>query len=427
MDTFYYLMKEYDSAIYYYRLSLGEAEKISYIYIIPIVNVMMANIQIKQDNIPGAFRYYDQALQYALIINRTGSFYSDPAKKYAPDWLLDNWPGFYKGFSEYSRKVWIKRLLVSIYQQMSALYKKTGQPEKALEFFEQYHIYYDSVVQIKYANELVNATLNFKMDESEKQIELLAQENKVKELRNRQNRVLLISLVLIIVLIILTGIVLIRQNKLKSEQQNLLLKQRLFRSQMNPHFIFNSLACIQSTIISDEPGKASKYLARFSKLMRNILDSSVEELIPLEEEIETIENYLALQKFRFPERFDYRLEIDKDLDTEDILIPPMLVQPFIENSIEHGMKHKKEKGNIRVRINRKDKTLVFEVEDDGVGREKAKEMVVKDHKSLATGIIRERIRVLNKKRKRKINFEITDLKDAEGNPTGTRVRFTIPV
>jgi len=421
----FYLMKEYDSALYYSRLSIQGGHKISYNYIISLGNIMMAKVFVQQNNISRALTYYDRALQNALFINRTGNFYSDPAQKYAPAWLLDNWPGFFKVFSKYSRKVWAKRLLTSIYYQMAALYKKTGQPEKALEYFEQYHYYHDSLEQIKYTNELVNKTLNFEMKESEKQIKLLAQENKLKELKNRQNRILLISLLLFLVLIIITGIVLIRQNKLKSDQQNLLLKQRLFRSQMNPHFIFNSLASIQSTIISNEPAKASKYLARFSKLMRNILDSSAEEFIPVEEEISTIENYLALQKIRFPERFDYHIEIDKELDTEEVLIPPMLIQPFVENSIEHGMINKK--GNIRVRFKKNDDTIILEVEDDGIGREKARERAAKDYKSLATDIIRERIRILNKKRTRKISFEITDLKDTGGNPTGTRVRLTISV
>ena len=426
----YYLIKEYDSAMYYYRLSIREAEKISFIYIISLDNMMMAKIFSKQNNTPRALQYYDQALKYALIINRTGSFYSDPAQKYAPDWLLDNWPGFYKAFSGYSRKSWNKQRLVSIYYQMSALYKKIGQPEKALEYFEQYHIYYDSVVQIKYTNELVNTTLNFKMDESEKQIELLAQENKLKEFQNRQNRILLIILILFIVLIIITGFVLIRQNKLKSEQQNLLLKQRLFRSQINPHFIFNSLASIQNTIINDEPDKAIRYLARFSKLVRRILESSFEDYVLLTDEISMIENYLVLQKLRFSDKFDYSIDVDKNLDTESIQIPLMLAQPFIENSIEHGFRAKRGHGLIRIRIFKKESYLIIEIEDNGIGRKKAGELNQRQnpgHHSLATNITNERIKIINKRGRQKIKLEIIDLYDNHEKSTGTLVRFAIRV
>ena len=198
---------------------------------------------------------------------------------------------------------------------------------------------------------------------------------------------------------------------------------------MNPHFIFNSLASIQNSIINEEPLKASKYLARFSKLVRNILDSSLEELIPLEEEIVTIENYLALQKIRFPEKFDYTVDVDERLDPESIYVPPMLAQPFIENAIEHGIKHKDSKGNIRVRFKLNESKILYEVEDDGVGREKAQEILMKqdkDHKSLATEITKDRIRVLNKKLKTKISLSIEDLKNEKGEAIGTKVRFEIP-
>jgi len=227
-----------------------------------------------------------------------------------------------------------------------------------------------------------------------------------------------------------------------------MLKQQLFRSQMNPHFIFNSLGSIQSSIINEEPGKAIRYLSRFSKLMRNILDSSIEEVVPLEEELKTIENYLELQKVRYADKFDYTIDIDTDIDTETVMVPPMLAQPFIENAIEHGIKHKVGKGKIEIRIRRSTHRLIdasthrlidpsthrtpdpliFEVEDDGIGRQKAQEILMQQdakHKSLATVITRERIAALNRKSKKKITLEIIDLKDEKGLARGTLVRFKL--
>jgi sensor histidine kinase YesM len=154
------------------------------------------------------------------------------------------------------------------------------------------------------------------------------------------------------------------------------MQQRLLRSQMNPHFLFNSLASIQNFIIKEKPSLASDYLGRFSKLMRQILNSTAVEYVPLEEEISSIENYLALQKVRYRDMFDYTLEVDEEIDTETTRIPPMLAQPFIENAIEHGILHKGSKGNIGVRFNlENDQVRVFEVEDDGIGREKAQELL----------------------------------------------------
>jgi sensor histidine kinase YesM len=220
-----------------------------------------------------------------------------------------------------------------------------------------------------------------------------------------------------------------RQNRIKANQQNIQLKQRLFRSQMNPHFIFNSLASIQNSIINEDPMKASKYLARFSKLVRNILDSSTAETITLEDEINTIENYLTLQKIRYPEMINFNISVDDGLDVEATFIPPMLAQPFIENAIEHGLKSKEAKGNIEVRFTKKNQTLVLEIEDDGIGRPQAQEnLKAKDpgHKSMATGITQERINVLNRKKKRKIHFNIIDLKDESGRARGTKVMIEIP-
>jgi sensor histidine kinase YesM len=252
----------------------------------------------------------------------------------------------------------------------------------------------------------------------------------LQDLRLSQSRYLTFGLAGLVILATALALVFIRQEKLRNRQQTLVLQQKLFRSQMNPHFIFNSLTSIQNYIMDEEAHQASKYLSRFSKLVRNILDSSVEEFVSLEEEISTIENYLELQKLRFKGKFDFSIEVGEKLSPESIHIPPMLAQPFIENAIEHGIKHKETKGHIFIRFYQKDSQVVCEVEDDGVGREKAQEILYKHdkyHKSLATAITYERVRVLNKKMKKKITMLIRDLKDASNKPSGTLVRIEMPI
>ena len=165
-------------------------------------------------------------------------------------------------------------------------------------------------------------------------------------------------------------------------------------------------------------------------MVRQILNSSIKEYISLEDEISSIENYLGLQKVRYRDMFDYSIEIDEAIDQEETLVPPMLAQPFIENSIEHGIKHKDSKGTIRVQFKLNGNKMLIEVEDDGVGREKAHEIGHKhnkDHKSLATQITQDRIRVLNKKLKTKITMNIEDLKNEKGDAIGTKVVFEVPV
>ncbi len=203
-----------------------------------------------------------------------------------------------------------------------------------------------------------------------------------------------------------------------------------FRLQMNPHFLYNSLASIQNFFITKKPSEASSYLSKFSKLVRQILSSSTTEYVSLEEEFGSIQNYLALQKIRYAEMFDYVIEVDDELEPETISIPPMLAQPFIENSIEHGFKHKVTKGLIHISIKQKQGYFILEIADNGVGRAKAKEIEKeerKDHQSMATTITTDRLAALNKKLKQKIKFKIIDLKDNSNIAIGTKVIFEIPL
>jgi LytS/YehU family sensor histidine kinase len=198
---------------------------------------------------------------------------------------------------------------------------------------------------------------------------------------------------------------------------------------MNPHFIFNALSNILNFVNREDKKNAANYLTSFSRLLRTTLESSREDYIVLEDEISNIKNYLDLQLLRYEDKFDYSIDVDEDIDKENAIIPPMLIQPFIENAIEHGIRHKEDKGHIFVRFKLENNKVICEVEDDGVGREKAWEAEYqkrKTHKSLATEIIQDRIQALNKKLKQKINLNIIDLKTDGNEPTGTRVVLNIP-
>jgi hypothetical protein len=218
--------------------------------------------------------------------------------------------------------------------------------------------------------------------------------------------------------------------RLKSSLKILETEHALLRSQMNPHFLFNMITSIQNFIVKEQPQKASLFLSRFSKLVRNILDHSSEEFIPLEKEIETLEHYLELQKNRYGDLFEYTISIDEQLDEFNTRIPAMMLQPFIENAIDHGIKPKKAKGQIDIRFVQKGEEIWVEVEDNGIGRAKAAELesgqIHNKHLSRATFLIQQRINVLNRKYHIKIYFEIIDLENEKGEPTGTLVRIILP-
>ena len=199
---------------------------------------------------------------------------------------------------------------------------------------------------------------------------------------------------------------------LKKEKFNIELEQKLLRSQMNPHFVFNSLTSIQNYVLGNYSYKANHYLAKFSKLLRLILENSRNNTISLQQEVQTLDHYLNLQKIRYEDKFDFQLEVDSTLDQEIIKIPPMLTQPFVENAIEHGFKPATYKGLLSIRFERAQDYIVAIIADNGIGIERSKRLRARKgvvHRSLATRISEERIENLNRFNKRKIQLYIEDL------------------
>ncbi len=216
----------------------------------------------------------------------------------------------------------------------------------------------------------------------------------------------------------------VRSINMRLRLQNSLLdmERKALRLQMNPHFIFNALDSISSFIFKNDPKQAVRYLNNFAKLMRLTLESSMEHLHPVETEVSILKNYLELEKLRFKGKFEYEIEVDEEIDY-DVGIPPMLIQPHVENAILHGLKPMAEGGFLKISFCLDEEFLICRVEDNGIGREKAKEMPQrKDHRSMATQINEDRLRLLKISMNEEIEMKIEDLKD----PTGTRVEIKLP-
>ncbi|GAB5556608.1 MAG: hypothetical protein SchgKO_08210 [Schleiferiaceae bacterium] len=221
------------------------------------------------------------------------------------------------------------------------------------------------------------------------------------------------------------------QHKLDLENQMMELERKALRLQMNPHFVFNALDAISGFIFKNEPQSAVKYLNSFAKLMRLTLETSREHYIPLQSEVSLLTHYLELEALRFKGKFTYELSVSDDLDEYEISIPPMLIQPHIENAILHGLRPKEtEDGLVTVNFEPvNEDTLQCVITDNGIGREKAKEKAVREtgKKSLATEITQERIALMNKGNTHKLSFDVLDLKDDSGEAIGTQVILIIPI
>lgn len=201
------------------------------------------------------------------------------------------------------------------------------------------------------------------------------------------------------------------------------------RAQMNPHFIFNSLNSIQHLILNNDKVSALKYLSSFGKLARNVLESSNEALVTLTDEIETIRSYLELESLRFDNGFEYSIEIDKALDTDNIEVPLLLIQPFVENAIVHGLLPKKEGAKkLGLRFEKVGSVLTFEIDDNGVGRMARKgrdRSATFERKSRGIEIAQKRLKMIHKDRRVKSSIEIIDKYDLGGNPSGTKIIIRI--
>lgn len=220
------------------------------------------------------------------------------------------------------------------------------------------------------------------------------------------------------------------QDRLVLDKKLLELEQKALQLQMNPHFIFNALNSIQGSITPDNIKVARLQLAKFSKLMRATLENAREDAIPLEEEIATLTNYLSLEQFSQGNTFDYEVLVADNIDPEAISLPSMILQPFVENAIIHGVAHLENRGKILVHFSRKGKRLSCIIEDNGIGRAKAKELksqIDLSHKSVALDITKERLDLLRRGKAVKNSLQIIDLKDTEGKVCGTRVELIIPI
>lgn len=220
----------------------------------------------------------------------------------------------------------------------------------------------------------------------------------------------------------------VERKMLEIEKQKFELEQKSLRLQMNPHFIFNSLNSIQSYILTHDVEMAVTYLGKFSQLMRLILSNSGKNYVVLKEELNAIRHYLELEKLRFDNKFDYSINLDKKIDTEFIEIPPMLIQPYIENAIIHGILHKPSRGAITIEFKLRGNNIHCTITDNGIGREKAAELKEKagiKRRSSGMYITKARLELLNKENTEDYSVKITDLKNGEGQAEGTKVELII--
>ena len=343
------------------------------------------------------------------------------------------------------------------YKLISDIYHQLGNNTNAYLYLQKHLSLKDSILNSQFYFRLSNYKKQTDDERKTSQINLLDKDNQLKAQQLKQEAQLrnfiltgLIGL-FVIGLFIFRILVLNRRNdklqmqkdfevqQLESEKKQAELHQRAvelemqaLRAQMNPHFIFNCLSSINRFIFKNDNKAASDYLTRFSRLIRMVLMHSQKKLIPLEDELEMLRLYLDLERLRFKDAFDYSITTTNIVDAGAIFIPPLLLQPFCENAVWHGLMHKESKGHLNVIIseviNEEEKTLHCVIEDDGLGREKAAEFKSKsaeNEKSLGLKITTERLALLNQENDFNTFYKIEDVINGDNEIAGTRVQLKI--
>jgi len=320
--------------------------------------------------------------------------------------------------SEYAKQTQNLFMEKDIYSKLYDAYKASGATHLALENLEKYKQISDTLIS-KENKEIIN--------EMEGKYNQAKSENKIKDLEKKKQFYLFLAIAGLLAALAIAFF--LRQQSLKHKKDILETEQRLNRARMNPHFFFNALTTLQKIALRENDGQTmASNLSKFSNIMRETLESTYKEYVTIEQEMEFLNEYLEVQKIRFPQAFSYEITADKNLEIDELQIPAMIIQPFVENSIEHGFAGVNYPGNVTVKFASENNELLIEIQDNGKGlnttiKENASTgHTGNEHISRASQIIKDRIYLLNIKLKTKAGFRIDNTESG-----GVIVKIHLPL
>ena len=330
-----------------------------------------------------------------------------------------------------SKKYSFKSSEIDVHKRLVEFYAKKGDHQMALEEFKMVDELEKSISSERSLNYINDIVLKYESDRKSKTIKVLADENLLVKSRLEKNQLALLLGLLGIILVSIIFTVYDRHKHLNQEKKILTLEQDMLRSQMNPHFIFNSLNSIKLYIINNEKENAVYYLNKFAKLIRKILVASSEKEIPLSNELDTMELYMNIENIRFSNAIDFKIVIDDSVNSNSIKVPALILQPFIENALWHGLSSIETDKKIEIKIEKnRRKHITISITDNGVGRKVSKEInkqkTIK-RKSVGIELTKERLENFSKRYTNMYNIKIEDLHDEDGKASGTKVILDIPI
>lgn len=417
-------LNEIDSSIYYHQKSLN-------------INIELndtSKIIRSYGNIGGTYKHNNDIDNAGLYYKK--AYQISPEK--ASSALLRNYSTYLIIKEDYNKAnslllrakniAFDHRLKLDILTDLVLLKKTTQNYKEALVYQSELDSLQRLLLDETRIKEIERLKISHETAKKEERIKVLEDKNTLQNTIIRKNKklVIIVSFSFFLIIIIL---ILYLKNKSKNERiERMILQQNVLRMKMNPHFIFNALSSIQTNILKKENERAVKYLSKFSKLLRYNLEYSEEDSILLSKEIQSIKDYLELQQIRLNGNLKYRIKMDSTIEPDMTYIPFMMLQPLVENFIEHGISYSYiDCPSIHLDFSDNEQYLECIIKDNGVGYSNTHEKRDTTKKSISTKVIKERLNILSKKQGIETKFTIEDIIDKDKHIKGTKITITLPI
>lgn len=397
------------------------------------VMLRIAWVEYLKKNLKESINLFKEALKYSEIaqnptrttnaLGNLGTIYRDLGDDSSA--LI-----YYKKSIEISEQIRDYYNLSWVYQDMSSMFVRKGQYEQAYNYYTLYKTFNDSVETSRFRHGLEQARMLYETERKQQELQILS-------IRLKQHQYIFYGIAVFVALLLIIALLVIRQIRVNTRRRMAEMNQKIaemtqknLRQQMNPHFIFNTLNSIQYYMYQHDKIATNDYMTKFSQLMRKTLENSQHTAIPIKDELEALNLYLELEALRFKNKFIYSINIDEDIDVVMHKIPTMLIQPYVENAICHGLMNREEPGNLVIDLKLEEKTIACTILDNGIGREaaiKIRNNNSHQHHSLGTTITESRLKLVHSLYGSSMKIEYEDLKSENGIALGTKVIIHIPI
>jgi tetratricopeptide (TPR) repeat protein len=432
MSHVFVYAQKFDSAqLYFTKIQtlidqLGSFSKIDRFY-----NVLAVFHQFK-GNKEKALDYYLKAYAINLKANDYVGLYVNSYnlhKYYIELKDLENAEKYLLLSLEYANITRIEQYKIATYQDLHLFFAENHNYQKAYEYLLLMNKSVESTQYKDLNAKIVDLAIQYNILKTQDEVKILTQENQIQSLKIRNDKLIIYGLIVLILAAVLYFILIFRQNKIKTKQKTDQLMLKNLIQQMNPHFIFNTLNSIQYYMYNHSELDTNDYISKFATLIRQILENSNKNSITLSEELKSVVLYIELEQLRFNHSFEYQIVIPPEINPDEIRIPSMFIQPFIENSILHGLRHISQKGNLCIQFKINQDVLECTIEDNGIGRNKSDELNARNtpkHSSMALQISTERLKLLGSIYNKKLALRFMDMKEG-CDDCGTKVFVELPI